>query len=412
MIKTAGLTFDFYDDGGETLRRKLDGHSIPDFIKTASVLQPEDIESLPDHAFAVVLLNGTTKMRKYACCDKGNVAVNTIYFLEHHEKMPLEVQVKVASNLAAACDRFDLTVPESLKKIAAKKKTLIKMDGKEMEGRAGDEHLQKTSDLVGTEVMPMSASSRGRTSKVASFMPDPYIDVSRTTMLPIMEKQDDLEHYAIVDKEGIGHFPLRTYGEVKTAAQYFEENGHRMHPRRRHDFCVKVAAKADELGIPVNKIIDKYGSTSFGSDGEVRVGVELRRKMFKEAGEVEGVGLLDALMEKRASFEPDMFAETLAQLDIAMGIDRLWDKLPDPWYTTFGIEKKAAWSWIHGNERLSEEQLTRLLGESINRRALCHTFGEELVEEMTKKPTAIFESLPLEQQLVIARMAQQADSGL
>lgn len=408
MIKTAGLTFDFYDDGGETLRKKMRGHSIPEFIKTAAILEPEQLEALPDYAFAVVMIDGGEKLRKYACVDKGNVAVNTIYFLEHQEDMPVQVQAKVASNLKTACEHFGIAVPEKLQKIADKKKLLIQMDGKEIQTTPPE--LKDLAEMVDVAV---ESPSTDRQTKVASVMGDPYIDLSTCTYLPSRGEQFDPEVYAIVDKHGVGHFPLRTYSDVKTAASYFDENGHRLHPRRRHSFCTKVASRADDLGIDVSDNIRKYGSTTYGNPGEIAMGVELRKQMFRKAGEEEGAGLLETLLEKRASFDPEMFAETVSQLDVALGVDKYWDSgLPDPWFMTFGAPKEAEWVWQHGNEKIKADQLERLAKESSGRDAVERAFGKEIAEGLAKSPTAIFDSLPLEQQRVIARMAQQQDSGL
>lgn len=397
MIES-GMAVDFYDDGGQILRDKF-GSDVPDFIKMAEALTAEEREHLPDHAFAVVLVDGEKKMRKFACVDKAHSAINAIYLMENAKSLPYEARGVAAHNIKVACQRYGLRVPEKLTKMASRSKRLIDIDGSvPMVSKV------KNADLSGTEVMPLSSQATGkRLKKIASPLMEPYVDVRRDTM-PVRFSKPKVA-YALEDENG-PQFPLESFVQVKDAADFFAQQGRRFHPRRRHEACVKIAARADAIGVPLSPNVRRYGSTTYGPDGQIKVGFQTRRQMFRD-GE-DGSALLDKLLEKKASVPPEEFAEALAEMDIALGLSRFWDKsVLDPWATTFGTEKVAEWSWTHGNEKLKAEQLQALVKAGPGRAALERSFGAEMVEEMSKNPTQIFDSLPLDQKIVIARMAYQ-----
>lgn len=391
---------DFYDDGGEVLRNKF-GNYVPDFIKEAEVLSEEYRDFLPDQAFALVLIDGPNKMRKYACVDKAHSAMNAIYFMENYKSLPYEARSIAAHNIKVACRKFGLEVPDRLSKMASRTKKLIDTDGSVPMAKK-----YKMSELSGTEVMPTSSSgSNKRIKKLASEFVSPYVDVQATTV-PIVVKRERMT-YAL-DSEHGPQFPLESYSQVKEAAEFFEQQGKRFHPRRRHEACVKIAARADVLGVPISEEVRNYGATTFGSSNQIKVGFDTRRQLFKEVGDSCSVKLLDDLMEKKASVGPEEFAEALSQVDIALGISRYWDKsVIDPWATTFGVVKQAEWNWTHGNEKLTASQLKNILKDSPEKDALQRTFGEEVVSAMVKNPTGIFDSMPLDQKIVIARLAYQ-----
>jgi len=409
MIKTAGVVFDFYDDRGAFLREKLAGYAIPEAIQEATVYEHEELAGLPDNVFAAVITNGDECLRKYACVDKGNVLASTIYFLGHKNNFPIGAKTKIAKNLMAACRHFDVLPPAELVKVAAGK-TLLRSDGAEIVVSKG---VEKQSDLTGTSLMPITAGPakppRDK-SKLAAIpvISDPYVNVTSHVVGPQRNYEElDASMYAMVDRSGNKDFPLQTMEQIKLASDFFEDQWKRLHPRTRHEFCVKVAARAEEVGMAAPAIIRKYGSTQYAHPGEIEYAVETRRQMWRD-GNNEASDLLDELLEKRASAEitPEVFAETLFEIDKLASADKYYDKaVIDPWATTFGIEKKAEWRWVSGNDVLTEDELAKFVIE--NRYLMAKNFNEDLADELIKKPVAIFSSLPLPQQRVIARMAHQ-----
>lgn len=405
MSGSLNAVVDPYDDDFSSLKQLFAGRTMPEFIKTASIMATDKLSRLPDHAFAVVMLDGSRCMRKYACVDKAHTAVNVMYFLENHSDLPEPAKIKAAANLKAACKHFDLSVPAALDKLASPRKRLIKTDASDVMVPVGQ---RKEADLSGGPVMPISA--RPDRAKIASVMGDPYvlvrgapIKIERTTYDPAVCALDD------------GRLPLEDFHQVKEAMSFFEQHGKELHPRMRHSMCIKIASRADQLCIPVPDVIRKYGSQTYASPGMMEAAVETRRRVWADLSDDQtGPGMLDMLLEKKASMHPEEFAETLSELDVVTGIDRYWDGgVMDPWLTTFGVSKVAAdgdWRWSQGTEYLTADQLLNFVDE--NPELLESKFGEAMAKGLKSSPINVFDSLPLDTKRVIARMAQQHESGL
>jgi hypothetical protein len=410
MIKTAGVVFDFYDDHGEYLKQRLGAGPVPEAIANATVLDETQRASLPDNAFAAVVRNGDETLRKYACVDAGNTAASVVYFLGCSDKFPLQAKTKIAHNLVEACRYFEVVPPPALAKMALGK-VLIRGDGSEIvAARERQARLRKEGDLTGTSILPITAGSSGRNKTASAVIQDPYTDVTSLEVATPQEHvdvSDDL--YAMVSRDGIKSFPLVSWSQVKTAAEFFDDQGKRMHPRTRHEFCVKVASRAGELGVDVSDNIRKYGSQTYAPAGDLEVAVQTRRQLWREEHN-EAVSLLDELMEKRAELDPATFSEVLANIDTMTGSDAYWDQaIPDPWVTTFGVSKTAEWRWVHGADVLTEEQLRTFAASS--QQFLREHFNDDLAKGLAKDPITIFESLPLPQKRVIARLAAQQENG-
>lgn len=120
MQKLSGLVLDIYDDGeGEILRSIFPSHAVvPDIIKEAHYLKPEERAELNADAFALELVDGDVELRKFACTDPGNTALSIEYFLKTGHKLPVEAQKTAAANLITACGWYDIEPPEQLEKVA------------------------------------------------------------------------------------------------------------------------------------------------------------------------------------------------------------------------------------------------------------------------------------------------------
>jgi hypothetical protein len=443
MIGSPGVVVDPYDDGFASLRGMFDGQEMPEFIKEATIMETGDLRLLPDHAFAVVVVGQGKPMRKFACADKAHTAVNVMYLLENADHLPHSAKIKAASNLTRACWHFGLEPPSPLVKMAQGGKPLIKGDGAEMIVPGGSEDaltekqkrfregrevhreeqaqsrakrqasraglgpmggVEKRSETSGTSLMPNTRP--GKRVKVASLLESPYVEVDYY--------EDKVKTASRVDPTTSvldGQLSLLPFDNVVKARDYFEEEGMSMHPRDRHEFCVKLAARADQIGVPVSDTVRKYGSTTFAPRGAIKVAFECRSQLWSSLDDQIGDSVAMQLLEKRASMGPDVFVEALAELDAQTEVDQYWDnEIPDPWLSVFGFEKVAAWTWQQSGEYLTEGALKRFAAECGD--VVRGRFGEEMAKSMAEKPTVIFDSLPLEQKRVIARMAQQQESGL
>lgn len=120
MNRLSGYVFDAYDDeGGQILRSVFENpHDLPDMVKTASRLTQDEIESLPDDQFALVMFEGTKKFKKYAMVDEGNTILSVVYLLKQAHLLPPDTVKEAANNLIGACDHYGISVPVQLKMAA------------------------------------------------------------------------------------------------------------------------------------------------------------------------------------------------------------------------------------------------------------------------------------------------------
>jgi|PlaIllAssembly_1097288.scaffolds.fasta_scaffold05893_2 hypothetical protein len=399
MINTAGVVFDVYDDNGAYLK-KFAG-VLPSYIGDAEFLDAEQRSRLPDNCFAAVIRNGDETLRKFACTDRGNTAVSALYFAEMSSALPRGARTKIASNLVSACRYFELEPPTALLKMSSR--LLIDSDGHPLTVPKPGE---KRGDLSGTSIMPITAGDTNKI-KTASLIPDPYVDVTGDGTPTAGERPPTI--FALEGRDGYNSFPLDTWAQVKTAAEFFDEQYKNFHPRTRREICVKVASRAEALAVPLSDGIRKYAAANYANDGDMEVAFETRRRLWRDVHD-EQVSLLDELLEKRAELKPEVFAEVLARLDISAGADKYWDHaIPDPWASTLGVEKVAEWRWMSGNDIITEGELRKFVQES--HRLLCMHFSKELAEGLSKNPVGIFESLPLSEKRVIARLAHQHGDG-
>lgn len=120
MQKLSGLVLDFYDDqGGEILRSIFPSQEeVPELIKSAHPLTPDELEALPSDIFALELVDGDVCLRKFACTDAGNTALSIEYFFKTAGKLPESAQRVAAENLVKACSWYGIDPPEQLQKLA------------------------------------------------------------------------------------------------------------------------------------------------------------------------------------------------------------------------------------------------------------------------------------------------------
>jgi len=411
----SGAIIDFYDDPqGLVLKEKLAADQVPDFIKEAQFLDESHRSRLPDDVFALVMLDQGAPMRKYACTDKGNTALSVIYLMENHHKLPESAVKTAAVNLLTACGWHHLEPPVGLKKLAfGAVGKLLNIGGSAMHmgdvvSRGAQRHankmrgLGKFGDLAGSNVMPNQSTKEDEDTKAqektAAFQP--YVDVTGMEPPPRIEKRAG-ERFCLV-KEGRGQYPIDTYGEVMEAQQWFNDYGDTLHPEDRREFCTKLASRADEIGLSVIDRIRKYAGANYAPDGEIKVGVSTRMQFW--ADDAPERDMLQGLMDKYAEISPDVFCQALREFDEATGLDHYWDTgIYDPYYTTFGFEKTAEWTFEHMSDRITEERLRHVVHASYP--AIVEKFGEELADSLKKNPTTIFDSLPLDAKRIIMRMA-------
>lgn len=455
FMQTSGVVLDVYDDvGGEVLRTMFSSRDqLPGFIKQAHAITPDERSRLPDDAFALVLLNGEEKLRKFACIDEGNTALSVLYFVKHAHKLPPEARQVAAENLKVACGWYGLDVPEELEKEAGLAGMALRSAAKNPVGtamtamtapslvrgtkqniqanlakvRAGEavggtagglaamagegmEHLAsafgvKEAEVTGTSTMPLSAAAtkpeatKATVRKTAHLRP--VVDVTdKEAMSTSTEKKASL--YALGDK-----YPLDSYEQVKRASAYFDEYGKRFAPADRHEFCVNMVKRAQELGIPVSDEARKYGSEKYASAEELEVAIDARRALVSDASQL---AFLHQIKEAAAVVPPEDYVVLLSEFDKTAGLAHYYDgDVIDPYASTYGFEKdaedeKKTFTDVIGNYYVTAADLDRL---KSNKPGLKNTFGDDFCEEFCKDPVGIYKSLPVEQKKLLIRMATE-----
>lgn len=355
--KYAGVTLDWYDDKGATLKSKFPTpDTLPGVIKEADI-RPK--EKLAHEDFALVAIDEGTVMRKFACHDPGTTAMSVIYFMEHGDKLPEGAMKLAAANLCEACKFHGLRAPGVLEELAGVEKTAA-------------------VDITGQAPVPQI--------KVAAPL-----------------SNDD---YAVVMPDGSRYYPINTWDLIKKAEVYFSEEGIRMHPEIRRQFATKLAAKAEVVGFPLDESIKEAGAQTFAAPGHLKAAVEMRKTACAPG---QGREFLDELLEKSASMGPAVYAECLRRFDVQNGLDRGWDRVVlDPWASTFGIDKTAKVVWEQGADRVREEDLINLARNHSDQ--VDGLYNEYFSMEFQKDPVGVFMSLPDPQKKLLGRLAADGSS--
>jgi len=356
--KYAGVTLDFYDDEGATLKDFFSTpEELPETIKTASI---KESEKLPDEAFALVALDQGHLMRKFACDSKGTTAMSVIYFMKHGSKLPESAQKTAAANLVNACLQHGLLPPEQLTKTAGQR-------------------VEPVVDITGQRPRPI----------VKQAAP----------------KSDD--DYAVILSNGSRHYPIHSWDMVKKANDYFMDHKSSMEPEIRRQFATKLARKAAIISYPIDETIRELGSASYGDDGQLKSACEMRKCAM--APDSEGRQFLDELFEKRAELRPDTYAEVLRRFDLEHGLNQGWDRvIPNPWESTFGVKVASKVLWTSGAERVTDYELHNLARNNLE--SVKQQYSDDFVEEFQKDPESVFMSMPDPQKKLFARMANDASS--
>jgi hypothetical protein len=444
-FKYAGVTLDWYDDRGETLKQKFPTlDSVPDIIKTANVLPKE---KLANEQFALVMIDRGHVFRKFACADPGTTAMSTIYFMEHGDKLPEDAQKIAASNLVKACIRNGIMPPAAMTKVSeadiiaggfadghkAKEYPSKQMEmGQKVEMEHTDtaalakeiakDHLEEIPDYYDRlDKMEEVAKQQGKFNEKAeekdkerqqrekaASANDNVIDITGKLPTPKLKKaslSDD--DYALVLPNGTRKYPINSWNLVKKASEYYQENRLRMHPEHRRQYAVKLARKSFIIGFPLEKEIAELGAASYGDNGQLKVAVEMRKVACDPKG--PGREFLNDLFEKHASMNPEVYAEVLRRFDIEEGLDRGWDHvIPDPWASTFGI-KTASVVWEDAADRVTDDELINLAQNHLQKLQLEWT--QDFANEFRKDPVGVFNSLPTPQKRLLARSAADLSSS-
>lgn len=446
-MKTAGIILDLYDNPGDIKAFFPSSDVVPESIKTAHLLTLEELNRLPDDAFAVVLLNGEDRLRKYACIDQGNTELSVAYFVKHGHKLPVEAQQVAAENLAIACEWYGIEVPDILQKHAflnaamtaltapaLVKGTAGKVRDNVAAVRAGDGvvtprqqqavgAMMKGAEVSGTSLAPsqplgdLSAAgarkpSQSNTSAMKSAAAGeqyesapqmkmrvfkPHVDVTGKEPPKVLtEKKASLHAYK-------GVYPLDTHAQVKTASQYFEENYRAMPFDMKREYAAALVKRASAIGVAVSDYARSCGADGYAPASQLRAAIDNRLLFVDE----KQASVLSELVSYREHLKPDAYCNALSEFDKLAEIDHRYGRyLMDPVESTYGFDKAAqddANSWVNGNDYITKQQIEQYAVTAL--RTLTDDYGADFAKEFKKDAWAVFNSMPLEQKRRLARAA-------
>jgi hypothetical protein len=394
---TAGIVLDQYDDVHcEVLKRKFqEPGNVPDMFKTASV---DDPAQLPDECFALILKDGGQRLRKYAMHTPDTCAKSAFYFMECGGKLPPEAQKTAAFHLAEGLAFNGMQPPDDMLKLA---------------NAAAVEYREAHPPR---QVLDANGRVQAKLAQVARPDIDNVVDVTGRHAEPIRLEQvrpKTAADFALV-KEGSARYPINTFDRLTKAVDYFAQHEQKFSPEDRMQYCVKVAAKINELGLELPPHISKYAKA-------VRDNYTIAVAIEKRAEAIPAYDDLQATLEKIArevTAMPDYFVvAVLEEFDKLAGLERHWDLpngVPNPVLSVFRektAESDDDFVWDHGNERLTGTTLNHFARDGGARDVLLGVMGRDQVDEFISNPIPIFNSLPDPHKIQIARIANDNSDG-
>lgn len=122
MFKVAGAVIDQYDDP------KFVNHFQAQALFGKELLDPVQLDRLPDTSFAVKIAQAGNEYRRYPIQDPISTAVSCAYFLDQEATLPDELKKVAGYRLAAACEKHGIGIPEELKKYAETNQISVKIE--------------------------------------------------------------------------------------------------------------------------------------------------------------------------------------------------------------------------------------------------------------------------------------------
>lgn len=451
-MQQSGLILDMYDDPSVLKSLYPEPDAAPDYVKQAHALSADELEKLPDDAYALVMVDGGRSFRKFACIDKGNTEINCELFVKNAAKLPEVAQKTAAENLVRACEWYGVTPSDSFTKLALGllgaanlaimgpsvvkgtkqniHNNLAGVRALEGKGTVVPPSLYKGAEVSGTSLMPnQSPGSLKRAVEISKGTPltssvekgaevkpdvseavkgEQYESAPQFKLPKSLQSRVDVTSksahtystktaYRFALRES---YPLDSYQQVKEASAYFENWWRAMPPADRHEYCVNLVKRASELGIDVPATVSRYGSETYAPAAEIKIAMDARLMYVNGAAR----DMLESLWDSRSDVPPDVFCETLNQLDKIAMVDYMWGShIPDPWASTYGVKQAEDEAWVNGNDYITKSKLEDF--GFTGYATLEGSFGAEFATEFRKDPWGVFNSLPLPQKRRITRMA-------
>ena len=296
-----------------------------------------------DRDFALILVDDEGEHRKYACHDPGNTSVSMFYLAQAKDRLSPAAVKVAAANLARIGEEQGLAIPESIQKLAA-----------------GLVDARDIIDERRVRYRPPAPQRRVR-EKLAGF----------NLLGDIQRRWDDFA------------------------------------PHEKRASAVALRLESERVPLAIPDEIYAYSGEDLSPKFASHMG-QRARSVRDEAlsEEYTRLGKVAAVLGTEAALQ------TLYELDKAAGFywrggDFYGNRMADPYLCVYGTEKEAMWSWSHGGDVVNQAQLLSFAAKPESSRVFTLTFSDGLWLRFTKDPLGTFKGLPVEQQILVSRMARQ-----
>lgn len=259
-----------------------------DFMKSAEILLPEDLEKLDNNQFAVILLDTDGYTRKYACSTPEMTILNTEVFLRDSEIIPDEICKVAGHYLYKACKKFNY--------------------------EEGVQKLAEYSPSILTNIVHLNAIDRIQlhNKKEAAFAVEPV-------------------NYAIPDQK---KYPLDSIEDVKAAIEYFDIYEDHFKQAEKLVYSVNTVQAAHKLGVPVNDELNKVASFGYLNPLALNKNLPGHLDIRSYMADEPYSSIYKELRDKVAAYEIDdplKLTELITKVDTDAGLSFLWGaSLDDP----------------------------------------------------------------------------------
>jgi len=346
MFKLAGKIIDAHDLIGSPLEAHKEQavrllQQAPPFVKEARLLDPEQIERLPDAFFGLILTEKTASRRLFPVPDWAHAWLQLAALESLADALPPEIRKVAGYHLKQAARRHGLEVSEKIEAIASDEPCPNRLD----------------VSLIGLAAVKTAAEEDGR------------IDAD----------------FALVI-HGRRRYPIHTPELVKQAMDYFDQFELSFALPRRYAFARNVKAKAEEFGVSVSEKVAAGAADTYAEALDSML--DLRRR-YATDGETQA---LDLLARNREPLDAVKFAELLYEWDQATQVAQR-HRLPHAFASTLGQVKEA------GPTGLAVETLIR--GVVKHEEKLAKYLGSGMVEQLKAHPAETYEALGEDAQEVL-----------
>lgn len=252
-----------------------------------------------DHSqndFAIVIFNSKNKpLRKFACYNEELTELNMALLITELEHLPEEIVKVAATNLTASATKFNIPVPEELKKYSTKK---------------------YCNRLVNTDKIDITK---------------PAIKIAEVNNINIK--------YALGNK-----YPISDEQQLYKAAEWFGRNYTKLTIDEQREFINNVKTQISEIGIELTKTAMSdfvtLDETSFNPEFYNHINV--RKSLTTLDEQVDIKEAYNDLMRRADELGPIKVAYILEMLDKEAGVEYQYETvIVDPLRATLGTIKTA-----------------------------------------------------------------------